>query len=423
MGNVSLNEKCKLWGENQMIRQKKYLSSMVSYFFLIAGLSIAFSGPAVGRMSQKDVMVRGVSDMVAIENNRIKVEYDLSKGQYSAIDKSDTSARITGIYSRVNDVASNSPGFEHTWKKSEVNDELGKGEKLTIVSSSPKLPSLILEITLYEDKEFIVLAGGMVNTGDKAIQVRQIVPMAGGLAFEGSDLTENFSMLAGTGGWYELKIIHDDELRCRNNLLVTFGSSDTRRSLVIGGLTYNDYEKYVKAQRKANSLNIRLSAEDPVGKRVDPSVKYMPNDKFYLDFTTGNPFDNLEAYAHAVRKALSIELSTYDFPTVDLWYARGSGAINNSIGAVKEMDKVVASGFLKYAPVAICLEPDYYAENNQQGWWDDEHFQRACDDVHPNFREEVQGYGAYREPYETSEKWASAVIERGGIPFIYTVHD
>jgi len=30
-----------------------------------------------------------------------------------------------------------------------------------------------------------------------------------------------------------------------------------------------------------------------------------------------------------------------------------------------------------------------------------------------------QGYGRYLEPYETSEKWASAVIVRGGIPFIY----
>ncbi len=399
-----------------MIRQKKYLSLMVSYFFLIAGLSITFLGC---QMHQKDVVVRRAGDTVTIENNSVRVEYNLLKGLYSAIDKRDTSTRITGIYSRVNNVASNSPGFEHTWKKSDVIDELGKGKKLTIVSSSPEQPSLILEITLYEDKEFIVLAGGIENTTSKAIQVKQIVPVANGHAFEGSDFTENFSMLPGTGGWYDMKLIHEDELRCANNLLVTFGDGDARRSVVIGGLTYNDYVKYAQAHRKANSLTISLSAEDPIGKRVDPGVKYMPDDKFYLDFTTSNPFDNLEKYAHAIRKALSIELSTYDFPTVDLWYARGSGAINNSIGAVKEMDKVVASGFLKYAPVAICLEPDYYAENNQQGWWDDEHFQRSCDDVHPNFREEVQGYGAYREPYETSEKWASAVIERGGIPFIY----
>ena len=76
-----------------MVSQKNKLPLMVSYFFLIAGLSMTFPGVALGRMSQKDVVVRRSGDTVTIENSSVRVEYNLSKGQYSAIDKRDTAKR------------------------------------------------------------------------------------------------------------------------------------------------------------------------------------------------------------------------------------------------------------------------------------------------------------------------------------------
>jgi predicted GNAT superfamily acetyltransferase len=102
---------------------------------------------AYGAVMQKDrVVVRKAGDTVAIENNSVRLEYNLSKGQYIAVDKRDTSACITGMYSQINDFRSNLPEFKHTWKSSEVIDELGKGKKLTVVSSARKQPSLIFEI-------------------------------------------------------------------------------------------------------------------------------------------------------------------------------------------------------------------------------------------------------------------------------------
>jgi hypothetical protein len=74
---------------------------------------------------------------------------------------------------------------------------------------------------------------------------------------------------------------------------------------------------------------------------------------------------------------------------------------------------------LKYAPAAVLLEPDLYDANNQQGWWDDAHWQRG-----PNSR--VRGaasgessHGQFVPPYETARKWAGAVESLGGIPMIY----
>ncbi len=49
--------------------------------------------------------------------------------------------------------------------------------------------------------------------------------------------------------------------------------------------------------------------------------------------------------------------------------------------------------------------PDDYGENNEQGWWNDEYWQK---------------YGHYVKPYETTKKWGQAIIDRGGIPLTYS---
>jgi hypothetical protein len=51
--------------------------------------------------------------------------------------------------------------------------------------------------------------------------------------------------------------------------------------------------------------------------------------------------------------------------------------------------------------------------NNQQGWWDDKHWQREDTDRH------VSQNGRYVKPFETTEKWGKAVTALGGIPLTY----
>jgi hypothetical protein len=92
-------------------------------------------------------------------------------------------------------------------------------------------------------------------------------------------------------------------------------------------------------------LDTPMVDEDPVGKRVDPAVRYMPDDRFYVDFITSNLFEHLEQYGRAIRLAQRIELNIYDFPTVCLWYANHGGygggkATNDTVGAVAEMEEI-----------------------------------------------------------------------------------
>ena len=83
------------------------------------------------------------------------------------------------------------------------------------------------------------------------------------------------------------------------------------------------------------------------------------------------------------------------------------------------MECAARSGFLKYAPVAVLLEPDLYDVNNQQGWWDDAHWQRGPSNRARNAGSWESSHGQFVAPYETAGKWAGAIKSLGGIPMIY----
>ncbi len=573
---------------------------------------VFIAGVSITAVADTEVHVVQSRHKLCMENKVLRFEYDLSRGTYRAVDRRDDSVCITDGVFQMNDLASTLPGLTHSWKSRAVSDALGKGKAITISISQPGQAVLRFEVTVYKSRSCIVFTGGYENLARSPVQVKRIMPLAEGVLFGGFDMSRNFRLVDGNGGGEPLEwgvkkytpVYKGTYVHSRNNVLVTFGENESRRSLVMGGLTYHDFEKFAgiaqprklelsKQQNGDNSLvcylnlpeeksadastgeSLRLVegdgsrkfsyqalwgeefataasgsdgvvleasgmdkgeayvfgfswwhtdrddrvqsvavdsgagtekqvllekqtlpmwhrrkkedprqvelrvpsdvyrsgamrilftgeggrsealvnevwlrrrvepllprkltavnstprprhklsgslyAEDPVGKRVDPGVRYMPDDRFYIDFVTDNPFENLQQYGRAVRAAQRIELNMYDFPTVCLWYAnhRGYGggmATNDTVGAVREIEVIRNAGFLNYSRAAVRLVPDCYSKNNQQGWWDDEHFRKYGSTNLEDFKG-----GTYKVPYETSEKWGKAVTERGGIPLTY----
>ena len=168
-----------------------------------------------------------------------------------------------------------------------------------------------------------------------------------------------------------------------------------------------------------------LYASDVVGKRVDAKSGYIAeNDRFYLDFITRNPVYSAEKYAQTLRTLQQIKLNYYYFPTICMWYAMmpiyGGNIVmgtNDTVGAVEEMERVKSSGFLKYTTMGIRLVPDCYDENNENGWWDDEHWRLHGSGPQGEGMKLKSGH--YRSPYDTSKKWAQAILDLGGLPFTY----
>lgn len=603
-----------------MICLKKYFSILINS--LLTASCLAATSPQITQ----------TGSVVTLQNERVRLEFDLAAGTYSLFNQGEAHAAISKAKLKINDWTSDAAGVERTWKQRSVKDTSGKGLALDLRFKSPKAPELLFTFALYEQQDYFSVSGGLVNSTKEIVRIKDIHVLADGVVYDGVDMTKDFAMVDGFSGGEPVEhgprsyspLTRANALKSRNNILLTFSEGQQRRALVMGGLTYRDFEKFATIAQKrrtelelgkdgkssllcyldlpadksdhspggetlvltkgsklrtwdnhefhcietatsvmeqktiiisarnlqsdrpytlgfswwegyrsgkfpdrlqsvfvefekdgvtnklplvtncvlprfdsrkkqepeevelalpaeavrASSLRItvekpavvntstnknartdetvylseiwlrdgrctpllpakltplaqcpqprrqffaQLFAADPVGKRVDSGQRYMSTDRFYIDVTGRDPFVALENYGHRVQQAQQVELSMYDFPTVCMWYAAdkeygnigNSHADNTSLGAVEEMQRIAASGFLKYSRAAVRLVPDSYMPNNQQGWWDDAHWQRPDTDC------ELTKNGRYVAPYETTKKWAGAVTELGGIPLTY----
>lgn len=283
----------------------------------------------------------------------------------------------------------------------------------SLISRKDGVGELEVTFTLRPGRSFLEIGFAFKNLAAKPVRLRRVSVLNG--VYMPSLDRKDLLLLNGDSGGAMTVVRKTDTLQAENNLLCFFADPQRPRSLVAGGLTYEDYRKSAAAA----GASLDLFAWDPVGKRVDPDSVYSSPDRFYVDGLGTNPFEALEAYAKATRHARGINVNYYTFPSTCMWFLSvthfggDAGSTNSSAGAVAEMRRIRDSGFLKYSPVAVRLVPDCYEQNNQQGWWDDEHWR-----MHGrNERCVVESH--YCAPYETTAKWAGKVTELGGIPLTY----
>ena len=558
--------------------------------------------------SEDKITVSEKNNTISIENEALRIEYDLLSGYYKCLDKKSRLVCVDSAYAQVSGLKTTDELIKRTWESFGGQDETS----LLITNTNEKKESLLLKFTLSKDSPFVLFTAGVNNQSDDTLFIREISPLAGGRIFKGKDVTRNLHVLDGNGGGEPTYMRQEPSLICRNNMLVYFGDEEEHYSLVMGGVSYNDFEKlarigtsiphlekirkdgvkglkmltymdlgaevqkyvpeysgapvvflergsnfsfrynrdtYMEARTVAwtsDSLTfsmsglekeklysagvvwcddggrreqsiflqngndvssrievarkhplpditkstkpemvlfqipqqissmenpkiiirgeagpntvvsefmifegqqssgnlcdifpveaadiseknpvIQLFASDGVGKRVDPHTSYMAdNDMFYLDYITRDPFESLETYGKTFSVQQDIKPNYYYFPSICLWYAMepyyggvGTIATNDSPGAVEEMERVNRSGWLKYTTMAIRLVPDCYAENNENGWWDDEHWRMHGSGTQNPLMKLKSGH--YREPYETTAKWGKAITDLGGIPLMY----
>lgn len=343
-------------------------------------------------------------------NALVEFSFDGRTGTYGLRDKRNGSTVIETASFQI-DTYTSTQGYAYNWKAEPCSDELGRGQKISIEGKKAGQPTLILEAFLYDGKGFVALNLGIENTGDKELRITDFSPMKA-VAYKGF-VFDDYKTLDGENGVEITKVSSEKTCRTNNNLLVTFGKKgEPKRSLVIGGLTYNEFGKHASVTKLDGFLELSLDADDPIGKRVDAKSRYISKDKFYVDFTTDNRFEALENYGNALRLANRVDVSGVTIPILNFWYCftpkyGGDEFRNNSVGMVYAMEQIVKSGFLRYSPVGLRLEPDDYAlPNNEQGWWDDQHWQ-------------MYKGGQLLKPYETIVKWGGKIREMGGVPFIY----
>ena len=350
------------------------------------------------------------SSVFSVGNQLVEFNFIAKTGEYTIKDKRFNKLCVENAYFQINSFASNQ-GYLFKAKTELVTDELGTGKKLIIEGVKENQPTIILEVYVYNNNGCVVLNTGIENTATTSMRIMEFYPLKG-IAYKGFSF-DDYKSLNGHVGEEITTITSTDTIQSYNNVLVTFGKKNNpKRSLVLGGLSYNEFRKYASVIKQDNLLKVELKADDPVGKLVDAKSKYLIKDKFYIDFTTDNRFESLEKYGKSLAAANQCNVSGVNIPILNFWYCFYSNFgndefRNNSIGTLYEMGYVMNSGFLKYSPVGLRLEPDDYGmPNNQQGWWDDKHWQ-------------MYKGGQLLKPYNTIESWGKRVQEMGGVPFIY----
>ena len=367
--------------------------------------------------AQERVTVKEEHQWISIENNFVHLGFNLNNGLFY-LENNKEGKIIDNAYFQAGGLQSKDSCEKRVWSVEDINDDLGKGKALTIKILFENYADILWQVRLYDSSDYFIFNMGIENDTQKPYQLMSFYPLVSKKVYSGKNNSINYHTLDGNSGGSPTWVTDTAMLRSFNNVLLMFGESANPDILVAGGVTYEEFEKFVKVTRTKNVLQLQLYSEDPVGRRIDAGRQYWLNEKFYLCFNNQNPFEALEKYAEVLKQAQKIELNHYDFPTECLWYAnvyshdKKRRKFNDSKGAVEEMDNAIKSGITKYTKVAIRLVPDAYGPNNQQGWWDDEHWAK--------WGEKGSADGAnYTAPYLTTESWAKAVIKRGGYPFTY----
>lgn len=352
-----------------------------------------------------------------LSNGLVEVKIDFTSGSYSLTnpETGETVLADAMIYPEWNKI-STSASIE---SEEDIADELGKGKRLTLAildrskyinssfaSKRAATPQRLISFTLYEQRPALVLGFGIKHPKWFKSRLTDASPLSGAQVFPGKKL-ENPLTLNGAAG-ADLALVTPGLSRLTPNSLMLTGIADgKRRTLVCGGLGNKEFGKFISLLDGV----LKMTAEDPIGRLIDPGQTYIAEDTFYIDAITTDPFVALEHYGWAMRLANNADPNVYDFPVLCGW---GVGAlsklpnVNNSAKLVGELELAAKAGLTKYTKVGIRLEPDTYNNKDngdtEQGWWDDEHWAK---------------YEHLVPPYETFAKWCDAIVERGGVPYTY----
>ncbi|SHF80339.1 hypothetical protein SAMN05444274_10993 [Mariniphaga anaerophila] len=382
---------------------------------------------SIALYSQSQTVSVGENEAI-LENQKIKIEFNLEAGTYSGVCKADGTfmfSDATFLLDRGQKMWNLPPLLI---KAEEISTAIGKKLRVWYIPEKGYDPIRFLDICLFDNSPKIIFRWGVKNDFDYEVRVRQADVLYEGRLFDGQHPT-NAKVLRGGAGAEPNFVEETWKIDALNSTMLTYNDSlseSKRRTIVAGGYKYAEFYREIEiyAGRKTGTSDgefsyqgkqpyITFSITDPQGKRIAPHTTWVSEDSYYLDFITEDPFISLEQYGKELAKVNHANPNRYNFPTLCGWMVStkslGEGKpINNSPALVDQMELARERGLNKYTSLAVRLEPDFYCYgdfgNTQQGWWDDEHWAK---------------FGSLKAPYETFSKFSSGVQEKGGRVFTY----
>jgi len=341
-----------------------------------------------------------------LDNGIVSVAFDHAQGCFSILDAQSGEVLLSDAQFGL--PSGNTGGAARLMTVEDVKDHLGTGKRvvLEVVDRSVlrhyERAKRLFSYTLYENRPALVFGFGLKTPNYFSMRLRGSEPLAGARLFGGQTLAQPMT-LNGAAGSERTRVTPGLSRSSANSLMLTGLIGQQRRTVVWGGLGYSEFGKYATLENGSPGF----FAEDPVGRLVDEDQTYLTADTFYLDVHTREPFEALERYGWAMRRANHAHPNVYDFPVLCGWSTGVLSrlpSVNNSAKLIGELEHANRCGLTKYTQVSLRLEPDKYHFDTEQGWWDDSHMRK--------FKHLVP-------PYDSVAKWSEAMHAGNGIPYIY----
>ena len=224
---------------------KKLFNNLILLFLITTFTQNSCTQTGKVKVGEKD-------RVVTLENQMAGLSFDLTKGTYVVTDKSSGKKILSDAKLKINNWSSDDEGISRTWEKRNFSDTLGTGMALDLSLEKENYPTMKFTFRIYEDHGFINISGGLKNTLDSSFQVKEIYVVADAYIYHGTETFNDFAMIDGFSGGEPLEygarmyspLTRSNALKTRNNILLTFKENNDRETLVMGGLTYHDFEKF-----------------------------------------------------------------------------------------------------------------------------------------------------------------------------------
>jgi len=231
---------------------------------VIVGLWLEVASPLCAQAPS----ISSSDDSVSLFNEQVRLDFSLATGRYRILSDGGQHEVISQAKMRVNDWSSDDDGLDRSWRQREIDVSGGKALVLELSFRATDRPEMVFHFTLEDGRHDFSVSGGIVNSGRQAVQVREIHVMADALVHDATDKTRGFAMIDGFSGGEPLEygdrsyspLTRANALKSRNNILLTFRDKTQQRVLVMGGLTYQDFEKFAWITQ-ARRDELRLSGD------------------------------------------------------------------------------------------------------------------------------------------------------------------
>ena len=178
-----------------------------------------------------------------IENKYVSIEFDLTTGTYSGIDKSNNTIVFKDAQFLVD------PGLRK-WKvpemtviAEEINYSKGKQLRIWFTSLEGYHPVRFLDLTLIENKSSILIGWGIKNDFEYEVRVMEASVLHQGKLFEGQKISKPKVLRGGAGA--EPNFVEDTwKINALNSAMLTYKNllaNNDRRTIVAGGNNYNEF--------------------------------------------------------------------------------------------------------------------------------------------------------------------------------------